>query len=145
MLGALLSFEGRSGRTAYIGFFVFWIFIFVGLVLLHIFLLPIISAPLMLGLCALMMVSSIALTVRRLHDMGISGWAMAFILFVSLLTVAMAGAFAWFPDDLRAYFQAHPGSILTYARTVVGLFLFVQFSQSLLIFWPGDEGTNRFG
>ena len=146
-MSSLLSLEGRTKRMGYVGFIIAWVAIIVGLTAFSLFVFPIMTAPIYLVLLLLMFVTSIAVAVRRLHDMGISGWAMLFIFVISIISTGMAYALAYPPygPQLTEYFIANPSSAQIYLIAMTGMAIFVQFSQSLLIFWPGDEGPNRFG
>ena len=66
------------------------------------------------------------LTIKRLHDLALSGWYAPVIM---VLHTGLSGAsFAIHAQDLRAF--------------ALGTQLLIWF---ILCFWPGTEGANRYG
>lgn len=128
------SFNGRLNRLAYslrvIGlFFLGFIFLafltYVGMAYSGELLLPVVRA-LMLPITIIMLVVSISLIIRRLHDINLSG----LYYFGILIFGAICGVVT------RAEPQAPPAVILNSIMLIVLL---------LLIFWPGTKGPNKYG
>lgn len=66
-----VTFSGRSSRSAYWWFFLFYILVFVGAAIID----AVIKTPVLTGLAALaLFLPSLAVLVRRLHDTDHSGW-----------------------------------------------------------------------
>lgn len=141
MLDYLLSFEGRTGRGGYFAFGFVWVLIWVAYMVGPFFISAYVSLPSLgvIGFFLLMfgmVVSSFAVTVRRLHDMDLSGWV---ILIMILLGIVNAGLVFYreFLFDSAQIFQ------LTTVMFFLGLFLHSFYV--LLLVWPGTNGINRFG
>ncbi|MCK6417953.1 MAG: DUF805 domain-containing protein [Alphaproteobacteria bacterium] len=141
MLDYLLSFEGRTGRGGYFAFGLVWILIWVAYFIGPFFLAAYISLPdlgfigfflLLLG----MVVSSFAVTVRRLHDLDLSGWV---ILVMILLGILNAGLMFY------REFLFEAAQIFQISTVMFLLSLFLHCFYVLLLVWPGSEGINRYG
>ncbi|MFC7734274.1 DUF805 domain-containing protein [Roseomonas sp. GCM10028921] len=126
----LFGFKGRLGRLAYLGFsalvlFVLLISTMVGALLMHsgsaAMAMP---AFLMVGATALCCWAALALTVKRLHDMDMSGWNTVWIYAVMVVGSMFSGA-------------PNVGPVLS---AVITLPLW-----AWLTFKTGTEGSNRFG
>jgi len=151
MLKFLFSFRGRSGRLTYLSYWLavalFFVFIvstvaFMGVVdgqaILILFTLYIFAT----------IISSFAVTTRRLHDINISGWA--YLLSYVFLIVAMAIVIL-LTVDLSKFDLADPFKIInTMSNTgILKPFLFVLMFHSymfsfVLLLWPGTTEGNRF-
>jgi uncharacterized membrane protein YhaH (DUF805 family) len=97
---------------------------------------PDFSLPIFLGLLAvqtLIFVPLIALTVRRGHDQGISGW---FSVLVPLTVFAAAGWRDYVQVSTRAFDQP-------LAPAILGLVAFL--ALVVLLFAPPEERGNRYG
>lgn len=68
--------------------------------------------------------SEVSLTVRRLHDLGLSGYHVIWV-----AAADVAGSILSYSDNDTALYVALP-------LLAIGLWL---------LFWPGQAGTNRFG
>jgi uncharacterized membrane protein YhaH (DUF805 family) len=90
-----------------------------------------------------MLVPSIAVQVRRLHDTNRSGWWLAvfWILYLLYIITAFASVFS-----AAANSGSPPSLAGAAAMGIFGLLFFV-YSIVLLVFWclPGTKGANRFG
>jgi uncharacterized membrane protein YhaH (DUF805 family) len=124
-----LSFEGRLARLQY-----FARSVFLGVVMVA---LGMTSIPLfaqggpwwwigifdLIAVLALLVVGAVSLMVRRLHDLGLSGY--------HAIWVGAAGA-GW--------------EVLSYGPPIFVLAgLPLAAVGAWLLFWPGNRGTNRFG
>jgi uncharacterized membrane protein YhaH (DUF805 family) len=128
-------FGGRLGRLGYFGYSLGF-GIFLGLLLLPVgrLLLPEGGTPgkaaiatfiYVLAMFASVFVGLI-LTVKRLHDFGLSGWY--YLLVLAVPTVLYGLAFAFRSTDLT--------------WIAVGTQVLIWF---LMSFWPGTEGPNAYG
>ena len=144
MLDYLFSPQGRTNRTGYFMFFVLWILIVTAYLFgpILIWYLTGINFVLPGGMWALgtlliaWILSSIAITIRRLHDIDLFGWVIV-IMFV--LGCCMYGLMIYreFLADLSAIFRVN--------MTITGLGIFLHCYYVLLMVWPGSAGSNRFG
>lgn len=136
MFGYLFSFQGRSGRFAYIMFGLVWFAVAVAFYF-SIVLFGLISPVfLVVGSYALMIaayISSFAIVVRRLHDINLSGWVLAFILALCGVLVAIG---YWFKVA-----EALP-DIVTYVY--LGIYAFVSVFYVMLAVWPGTDDGNAY-
>jgi uncharacterized membrane protein YhaH (DUF805 family) len=141
-LGKLATFSGRSDRMAFWPYMVLLALLYLcgmaatfgGVAAFHVIL------PAMFILAGLLVVLAYAAVVRRMHDVGWSGWWMT--AYVVLVWIFIGSAFAF-----RASAEAgNAGAML-----IVGLSTIFNLAQSglaLLIFVVccfGSSGPNRFG
>ena len=139
-----LSFSGRLNRFAFfmrllaviilptLAILVMW------LVVALIPLIGFVLWPLALGLTIIIAILStiayIALHVRRLHDMGLSG-----LWYLLILAISIAGR----PDEFVEYlhFLDYPvdAAVAAIARAISLIILLV------LLFYPGTRGANKYG
>jgi uncharacterized membrane protein YhaH (DUF805 family) len=93
MFGCLFSFRGGSGRLHLFGNMFFWILALIGSSLLYVILIdrPIIGLSAIWSVTALSFFSLWAVTIRRIHDIGQSGW---WAIFVMLILYAPLTGFA---------------------------------------------------
>ncbi len=142
MFEFLFSFHGRSGRLSYAFFFLFWVFLFilafVGFVFMSL-LSPLIMVPLVFGLFIAMWISSLAITVRRLHDMDLSGWVILVPTVFALFLVAGAVAAQSYGYD----FDPESADGL-FPMLEFGLSVFTYVFYLMLLLWPGSKDINRF-
>lgn len=142
MFEFLFSFHGRSGRLSYAFFFLFWIFLFLLAVVGTFFmslLSPLIATPLMIGLFVAMFISSFAITVRRLHDMDLTGWIalLPITLTVMLFCSAVASVVLGYEIDVESYGEP-------FMIAYMGVQLFNAVFYWMLLLWPGSKDINRF-
>ncbi|MBB1179707.1 DUF805 domain-containing protein [Brevundimonas aurantiaca] len=139
-----LSFEGRIRRSH---FWIGWLILLgVGVVAGW---LPIIG-----GLISLALIwPNLAITVKRLHDMGKTGWLAAIpwgaaivfmtIGFVMVMGAAIAGGMG--PD----YYEDNPAALFAMMSPGVGAFVLAALVPLAFLLWiglvEGDKGDNRFG
>lgn len=89
-LSKYATFSGRSSRSAYWWFYLFYILVFVGASIID----AAIKSPVMVGLAVLaLFLPSLAVLVRRLHDIDRSGW-WVLISFVPLVGTIVLIVFA---------------------------------------------------
>jgi uncharacterized membrane protein YhaH (DUF805 family) len=139
MLYALFSWSGRLGRLAYFGYSMLLITILVvlGLILL----LPLYNAQSGMGvgiaIAAILALAAIfggfCLAAKRLHDLDMSAWHYAWIILVPAFFNGLGTAMQKSGSELSGLVVSLIGSVISLG---VGLFL---------LFWPGTDGTNRFG
>ena len=139
MLYALFSWSGRLGRLAYFGYSMLLatILVVLGLVLL----LPLRNAESGLGvgiaITVILVLAAIfggfCLAAKRLHDLDMSAWHYAWILLVPAFFNGLGMAMKQTGSDVPGLVVSLVGSVISLG---VGLFL---------LFWPGTDGTNRFG
>jgi uncharacterized membrane protein YhaH (DUF805 family) len=132
MLEAFFLLSGRLGRLAYFGYSL--VFGVVLVVIALVLILPTRNSPngpmvlivvgIILGLIALW--GGIALSVKRLHDLDMSGWHYAWMVVL--------------PGILNAI--GNLGHML--AVSIVAL-VFSLAVWIYLQFWPGTDGMNRYG
>jgi uncharacterized membrane protein YhaH (DUF805 family) len=131
------EFSGRSGRAEYWWFTL--VYTAVGVLLDAVdqglgFEYGLLGLMFTLGL----FIPSVSVTVRRLHDIGVSGWW--------LLAVIAPAAFFGFESSFAAldseFNEAAPGN-----SSMVSLWLFVVacFGLVLCMVLPGKKGSNRYG
>ncbi len=125
------SFHGRLARLP---FFIRSIYLSIASTLLLIASIPLFSSgsgvlwwaglAVVIGAIAIPAVGEISLTVRRLHDIGLSGY--------HAVWVGAADA---------------AGTVLSYGKTDVAIYLSLPLLAIglWLLFWPGEAGANRFG
>ena len=138
MLNYLFSFEGRSGRLSYFFFFIFWAILFVALfvgITFMGFIIPGMAYVAYLGLAIAALLSSFAITVRRLHDMDLTGWVLPFIIIISLAS----GSYEYWESYLPSETWEDPVSLSCFIGVA-----FVQIFYWMLLLWPGSESLNRF-
>jgi uncharacterized membrane protein YhaH (DUF805 family) len=129
----LFSFQGRSGRLAYLGFGAFCALI-ISFALLLIYgafvFLPALALLVAMPVFLALIVASLAVTVRRLHDIGITGWwvlglcVLCFLQDISVMYI--------FGGDM-GFFVIGAASILHY------------LAIAALLIWPGTKGPNKYG
>lgn len=128
------TFSGRASRSEYWYFYLFGILI--GLIGGFI---EVAGSPAVSGLISLvLMLPSLAVTVRRLHDTDRSGWWLGGPVLGLLgagILIALIGASARNPDDLAAPFLVI--LVLGYLGWTIALTVFMCFK--------GTPGPNRFG
>jgi uncharacterized membrane protein YhaH (DUF805 family) len=128
------EFRGRSRRTELLAFWVLVTIVHGGLPTLMPFS---VRAEAVFGfiVAAVILIPAAALCVRRVHDVGWSGWWLA-----PLLPLA---AFGLWNDAQRiqAPYDVPPKPPLTIG-IIVGIFL---VSAMVLLVWDDEHGTNRFG
>jgi len=139
-----LSFEGRTRRSH---FWIGWLILLgVGVVAGW---LPIIGALISLALIW----PNLAISVKRLHDMGKTGWLVAIpwvaatvftiIGFVMVMGAAFAGGMG--PD----YYEDNPAAFFALMGPGVGAFALAGLVPLAFLLWiglvEGDKGDNRFG
>lgn len=138
----LFSFEGRSRRSH---FWIGWLICLgVGVVAGWI--------PLLGGLISLALIwPNLAISVKRLHDMGHSGWLVAIPWVVSIVGVFVAigligvTAFA----NAAALEREDPAAIFALIGPALGLFGLLALVNLGFLLWigvsDGQAGDNRFG
>jgi uncharacterized membrane protein YhaH (DUF805 family) len=132
MLEAFILLSGRLGRLAYFGYSI--VFGIVLAIIAAILILParnspngltvVIVASVILFLIALW--GGIALSVKRLHDLDLSGWHYAWMALVP-------GVFNGIGSGAHIIALNAIGAVLSLG---IGLYL---------LFWPGTDGMNRYG
>jgi uncharacterized membrane protein YhaH (DUF805 family) len=138
----LFSFEGRTRRSH---FWIGWLICLgVGVVA---GLLPLIG-----GLISLALIwPNLAIAVKRLHDMGQSGWLIAVPWVVSIVgifvAIGMIGVAAL--GNVAALEREDPAAILALIAPVLGLFGLLTLVNLGFLLWIGladsQRGENRFG
>lgn len=126
-------FQGRLGRVRYFSYI---------LVILSVFILLLVSVRNIFGVMgdeififyAVFFFAVVILTIRRLHDLNLSGWWALLIPISFAITMGMLLAFIFSPST--------PFFVTLIIWSMLGLNI-VAFS--LLIFWKGTAGSNRFG
>ena len=88
-----------------------------------------------LGLAIAALLSSFAITVRRLHDMDLTGWVLPFIIIISLAS----GSYEYWESYLPSETWEDPVSLSCFIGVA-----FVQIFYWMLLLWPGSESLNRF-
>ena len=140
---AMLSFEGRLRRSH---FWIGWLILFgVNIVISWI---PIIN---LFGVVLIW--PNLAISVKRLHDMGKSGWLIAIpwvgsiIAFVAGFAMMIAAAEAnGYSED---YFENNPAAVFGMMGPAFGLFAIAGLLGLAFLLWIGlvdsQKGENRFG
>ena len=140
---AMLSFEGRLRRSH---FWIGWLILFgVNIVISWI---PIIN---LLGVVLIW--PNLAISVKRLHDMGKSGWLIAIpwvgsvIAFVAGFAMVIAAAVAnGYSED---YYEGNPAAVFALMGPAFGLFAIAGLLGLAFLLWIGlvdsQKGENRFG
>jgi uncharacterized membrane protein YhaH (DUF805 family) len=139
MLFALFSWSGRIGRLAYFGYSMLLCIVLVvlGLVLL----LPLRNAEnatgIAIAITVILVVMGImggfCLAAKRLHDVDLSAWHYVWMVFVPALLNGFGTAFTQLGKTAPGLTFSLLGVLIS---LLVGLFL---------LFWPGTDGTNRYG
>ncbi len=142
MLDYLFSFRGRAGRLSYFFFFFAWLLIFAGFIVASVvfdLISPVLLRSLFVMMFIAMCVSSIAITVRRLHDMDLSGWIILVptLLMLVLFFSAFGASFLGYEIDTDS--MSEP-----FMWGAYGLEIFTQLFYLMLFLWPGSEDINRF-
>ncbi len=140
---AMLSFEGRLRRSH---FWIGWLILFgVNIVISWI---PIIN---LLGVVLIW--PNLALSVKRLHDMGKTGWLIAIpwvgsvIAFAAGFAMVIAAAVAnGYSED---YYEGNPAAVFALMGPAFGLFAIAGLLGLAFLLWIGlvdsQKGENRFG
>lgn len=129
----LLKVEGRAPRSEFWWFILFSVL--ASLVLNILLIVPFLGAIIMLVGEVWLLIASITVTARRLHDRDLSGWWM--LAPYALMTGGLIAGFLValvFPDI---------GSILMLFLTSVGALSYIVLLVVLIL--KGTEGPNRFG
>jgi uncharacterized membrane protein YhaH (DUF805 family) len=96
----------------------------------------------------LLIIPSIAVQVRRLHDTDRSGWWLGgyYILYAVYLAMMLGSLSTIMGAQMRGETPVQPSSGMFGASMLLSLLLFIYFI-ALLVFYclPGTKGTNRFG
>lgn len=138
MFAYLFSFQGRSGRFSFFFFFILWALLVFGLALGSILMgvvSPAFTEMAAIAVVLTMFVSSLAITVRRLHDLDLTGWVLAFIYFLwfSGLAVLFYGPTYLGPDMQHVIYA-----------TAISTQVFVSVFYMMLLIWPAKDDFNRF-
>jgi uncharacterized membrane protein YhaH (DUF805 family) len=139
MLYALFSWSGRMGRLAYFGYTCLLVAVLVVLGL--IFLLPLRNAADGTGVAIAIMVilglmglcGGFCLAAKRLHDLDMSAWHYVWIVFVPAFFNGSGAA-------MKQLGMAFPGLLTSLLGSLISLLVGLY-----LLFWPGTDGTNRYG
>ena len=139
------DFSGRAQRSE---FWWFFLFIFVLLVILSF---PVPGAILVLGVLLLLgvLLPSIAVTVRRVHDTGRSAWWVIIILLIEVLSAMALGALIfWLAIESDSSGNDGYYGLLAFL-IIVGIWALVSgvvvIALLILCALPGTTGTNRYG
>ncbi len=138
----LFSFEGRTRRSH---FWIGWLICLgVGVVSGWI--------PILGGLISLALIwPNLAISVKRLHDMGMSGWLVVIPWVVSIVgtfvAIGMIGLSAF--ANASALEQEDPAAILALLGPALGLFGLLAVVNLGFLLWiglaGGQRGDNRYG
>lgn len=138
----LFSFEGRTRRSH---FWIGWLICLgVGVVAGWI--------PLLGGLISLALIwPNLAISVKRLHDMGKSGWLVAIPWVVSIVgmfaAIGIIGVSAF--SNAAALEREDPAAIFALIGPALGLFGLIMLVNLGFLLWigltEGQSGDNRFG
>lgn len=138
----LFSFEGRTRRSH---FWIGWL-ICLGLSVVTGWI------PLVGGLIGLLLIwPNLAISVKRLHDMGLTGWIVAVPWVASILGVivgvSMIGISAF--ANASALENEDPAAIMALFAPALGLFALLVVVNLGFLLWIGltdsQRGDNRFG
>lgn len=138
----LFSFEGRTRRSH---FWIGWLICLgVGVVAGWI--------PVIGGLISLALIwPNLAISVKRLHDMGKSGWLVAIPWAVSVVGIIAAAAIMGVSafSNAAALEREDPTAILALMGPAIGLFAVLALVNLGFLLWigltEGQPGDNRFG
>lgn len=141
---AMLSFNGRLRRSHFwIGFLI----IFGANLVLNF--IPFIGAVISLALIW----PNLAISVKRLHDMGKTGWlvaipyALSFALGIAAAVMMVAGIAASGMDE--SYYENNPMAALSMMGPAFGIFGIIMLVNLAFLLWVGitdsQKGENRFG
>lgn len=141
---AMLSFDGRLRRSHFwIGFLI----IFGANIVLNF--IPFIGALISLALIW----SNLAISVKRLHDMGKTGWLVAIPYAASIVlgivagVMMVAGIAASGMDE--SYYENNPMAALSMMGPAFGIFGIIMLVNLAFLLWVGitdsQKGENRFG
>lgn len=138
----MLQFDGRTRRSH---FGIAWLILFAASFILG--LIPFIGTLISIALIW----PNLAITVKRLHDMGKSGW-LAAIPYVATVVGLIAGFMlvgASIFANAEAFQNEDPAAILAVMGPAFGIFGIVALIGLGFLLWigltPGQPGTNRFG
>lgn len=147
MVEYLFSFKGRSDRLAYFLFFLFWVVLYIVFGFSIIFLGLLSPAFLIIGFIALfiaMIVSSFAITTRRLHDLNLSGWVYPIVTILpNIIILGLGFGIGMYGAGMEAAAKTALIEKISFASVIVYVNTLV-FSLMLMI-WPGSDEPNRFG
>ena len=126
------DFEGRARRSEF-----WWFFLFCTASSLVLGLIPLLGQIYILAL----LMPSLAVSVRRLHDTGRSAWWLAIVilgLVLSLVMLFVIGFASAFGADVEIY---------AWIMAFMAFAIFMGCPILLLVFWalPGTVGPNRYG
>lgn len=148
MFDYLFSFQGRASRLSYVMFCFLWVLLTVAFVFAAVmfsFISPAFLPLGFIGLSVAAVLSSIAITVRRLHDLNLSGWIVAF----NLALIALLYLFIIFGGVGVGSFVSDLNSALVLSPFVksalIILNIHVNAFYAMLLVWPGTEEANRYG
>ena len=138
----LFSFEGRTRRSH---FWIGWLICLgVGVVAGWI--------PPLAGLVSLLLIwPNVAITVKRLHDMGHSGWLAAIPWVVNIVGVCFAVFIIGFSAifNSAALDREEPAAIFALLGPAIGIVLLLTLVNLGFLLWVGvtdsQPGDNRFG
>ena len=138
----LFSFEGRARRSH---FWIGWL-ICLGLSVVAGWI------PILGGLISLALIwPNLAITVKRLHDMGKSGWFAAIPWVVNIVCIGVAVAMIGVTAIVNqsALEREDPAAILALLAPALGVFLLLLLVNLGFLLWIGvtdsQPGDNRFG
>ena len=136
------DFRGRSTRSEIVAFYLLMSVATFGLTLLSGLLVTILDPGIQWAVREIVQLAflcpTLALSVRRFHDQGKSGW------WILLLLPALC-ANSW--QFYRAGFSFDPVARLAYPLpwAVEGAIVACLLAYLALLFWKDEEGTNRYG
>jgi uncharacterized membrane protein YhaH (DUF805 family) len=141
---AMLSFNGRLRRSH---FWIGWLILFGANIVLNF--IPFIGALISLALIW----SNLAISVKRLHDMGKTGWLVAipygvsFALGIVAVVMMVAGIAASGMDE--SYYENNPMAALSMMGPAIGIIGVIMLVNLAFLLWIGvtdsQKGENRFG
>lgn len=137
-----ISFEGRTRR---LHFGIGWLILFAAGFIAG-------WLPLIGGLVSLALIwPNLAITVKRLHDMGQTGWLAAIPWAVTILGFIIGGSLIGFSAllNIQGLENEDPAAFLAVAGPMFGVIALVGLVGLGFFLWillsPGQSGANRFG